>query len=524
MSRINTNVPSLVARANLMRSGQELEVRLNRLSTGLRINRGADDPAGLIVSERLRSDLRGTDQGIKNSERASSVIATSEGSLAEVSDLLNSIRALIVEAANTGATSPEERRANQLQIDSAIDSITRIANTASFGGLKLLNGSLDYTLSGLAAAEIAKAQIHGASFIGTNRLQVEVDVLASAQTGMLFLRGDYALASAANGTLLSSVTLEIAGARGVSEINFTSGQSLAAVRDAVNTRTSITGVRARLINDSDTSSGLVFESDGYGSNQFTSVRRVNAPPGIPTTWQTYQLAENANFPGFGPPFDWAAHLGSGLLNEAFRDAGRDVTALINGTLATGDGLSVSVNAPSLSLGLLLTAEFATDPGQGASTFSITGGGALFQLGPQVTAQQQTNIGVQSIAASSLGGTMVNGSLQFLSSLKSGQVNSIAEAVKSNDFSGASDILESAIDEVSVLRGRLGAFERNVLQTNVRSLQAAFENISASESKIRDADFAAETSQLTRAQILQTAGTTVLALANQTSQQVLQLLG
>jgi flagellin len=107
MSRINTNVPSLVARANLHRSGQELDIRLNRLSTGLRINRGADDPAGLIVSERLRSDLKGAEQGIKNSDRASSVIATTEGSLAEVGDLLNSIRALIVEAANTGAISPE---------------------------------------------------------------------------------------------------------------------------------------------------------------------------------------------------------------------------------------------------------------------------------------------------------------------------------------------------------------------------------------------------------------------------------
>lgn len=523
MSRINTNVPSLVARANLTRSSQELEVRLSRLSTGLRISRGADDPAGLIVSERLRSDIRGADQGIKNSERASSVIATSEGSLAEVSDLLNSIRALIVEAANAGATSPEERRANQMQIDSAIDSITRIANTASFGGLKLLNGSMDYTLSGLNASEVAKAQIFGASFIGTNNLQVEVDVLASAQTGMLLVRGDYPGNPAANGTLLSSVSVEIAGSRGVTEFSFTSGQSLQAVANAVNTRTSITGVRAVLINPADQTSGLRFESEGFGSNSFVSVRRLNAGTAA-TTWQTYHIANQANFPGSGPPFDWAAHIGSGLLANATRDAGRDVTALINGTLATGDGLAVSVNAPSLSLRMMLTQSFATDPTSGASVFSITGGGALFQLGPQVTAQQQTNVGIQSIAASSLGGTLINGSLQFLNSLKSGQDNSVAESHKRNDYSGASEILESAIDEVAVLRGRLGAFERNVLQTNVRSLQAAFENLTASESKIRDADFAAETSYLTRAQILQAAGTTVLSLANQSSQQVLQLLG
>src|SRR5262252_9086899 len=108
MSRINTNIPSLIARANLSKSADELNIRLQRLSTGLRINRGADDPAGLIISERLRSDIAGNDQGIQNSDRASSVIATTEGSLSEVSDLLNSIRALIVESANTGANSAEE--------------------------------------------------------------------------------------------------------------------------------------------------------------------------------------------------------------------------------------------------------------------------------------------------------------------------------------------------------------------------------------------------------------------------------
>ena len=159
-----------------------------------------------------------------------------------------------------------------------------------------------------------------------------------------------------------------------------------------------------------------------------------------------------------------------------------------------------------------------------SSFFITGGGALFQLGPQVTAQQQTNVGVQSIAASNLGATLIGGSLQFMNSLKSGQANSIAESVRRSDFTQASAVLESAIDEVAVLRGRLGAFERNVLQTNVRSLQSAFENLSASDSTIRDADFAEETSALTRAQILTSAGTSVLALANQQSQQVLQLLG
>jgi flagellin len=525
MARINTNVPSLVARANLTRSGDDLQTRLQRLSTGLRINRGADDPAGLIVSERLRSDIKGTDQGIKNSERASSVIATAEGSLSEVSELLNSIRSLIVQSANTGGTSEEERAANQLQIDSAIDSITRISNTASFGGLKLLNGSLDYTLSGVNTGAISKAQVFSASFVGANNLNVDVDVLASAQTGALFLAGDYAANPGGNGTVLSNTTLRITGPRGVAEITVVAGASLSQLESAVDGTTAQTGISARLINPSDPTSGMVFETTDFGSSAFVKVERLDDPSDPnDSSWHTYQLANDAPVPSFGPPFDWSGLLGAGTLTLAKRDEGKDVTALINGTLATGDGLNVSVNAPSLALKLTLEQSMATDPTLAPTSFYITGGGSLFQLGPEVNAQQQVNLGIQSIAASNLGGTLTNGSLLFLSSLKKGQPNSVDQSTQRNDFTAASDILDTAIDEVSVLRGRLGAFERNVLDTNVRSLQSAFENLTASESKIRDADFAAESSALTRAQILQSAGTTVLTLANQSSQQVLQLLG
>ena len=524
MARINTNVPSLIARSQLLRNNNELEFRLQRLSTGLRINRGADDPAGLITSERIRSDIKGVQQGVDNAERASSVISTSEAALAEVSDLLNSVKALIVQSANTGGTSSEERAANQQQIDSAIDSITRISNTASFGGLKLLNGSLDYTLSSLNTTEVARAQVFGASFVASSRLRVDVDVLASAQVGALFLRGDYTGPNATyNGQILSTTTLRIAGTRGVSEITIVSHTTMTNVAQAVNNLTSLTGIRARLLNTLDNTSGLVFEAIDYGSQSFVSVDRLGGPTTPADNYfGTYKFADSAERPAY--PLDWATLISGGAVTRSNRDAGRDVTALVNGTLATGDGLSLSINSPALSLKLLLDEAYATSPPQPTSSFYVTGGGALFQLGPEVTAQQQSNVGVQSIAASSLGGTLQGGTLQFLNSLKSGSDNSISASVARNNFTGSSDVLESAIDEIAILRGRLGAFERNVLDTNVRSLQSAFENLTASESKIRDADFAEETSQLTRAQILSSAGTSVLALANQQSQQVLQLLG
>jgi flagellin len=518
MARINTNVSSLVSRANLARSNEDLQVRLERLSTGLRINRGADDPAGLITSERLRSDIQGVNQGIQNGDRASSVIATAEGSLSEVNDLLNSIKSLIVESANTGASSSAERDANQLQIDSAIDSITRISNTASFGGLKLLNGSLDYVLSGVTTSAVAKAQVFNASFIGNSSLQVNVNVVASAQVGALYLRGDYATQPAWNGRVQSALTLEIAGAKGVTVVQIPQSATLDSLISAVNSFTSLTGVVASRLNASNIASGMVFKAADFGSESYVSVKRQGGPNSpAADSFKTYQLANNAAVPASGA-FNWA----SASLALANRDAGKDVSALVNGTLATGDGLTVSVNQPSLSVKLLLTQALATMPGHGSSFF-ITGGGALFQLGPQVTAQQQTNISIPSIAASNLGGVLTGANLEFLSSIKSGQANSIRSSVDRGDFSTASGILDKAIDEVSILRGRLGAFEKNVLETNTRSLQATFENLTSSVSRIRDADFAAESSALTRAQILTNAGTSVLQLANQQSQQVLQLL-
>lgn len=518
MARINTNVASVIAQANLSRSQSDLQVHLERLSTGLKINRGADDPAGLIISERIRSDIEGINQGIANSSRASSVISTTESSLAEVNDLLNSIRSLIVQSANTGATSDAERAANQLQIDSAIDSITRISNTATFGGLKLLNGSLDYQVSGIDSSSISNVQVNNASFVSTDNLQVNVDVIASAQVGALFFQGS----TTPPGITQSALTLEVKGLDGVETIQIGSGQSLNAIVQAVNNTTALTGVSARLVNGN-VNSGIVFESSGYGSKSFVSVKRLGGPGPSSDSFKTYKFANNAPVPS-SSPFAWTSFISSQLLVPADRDEGKDVSALVNGNLATGDGLRVTTNSPSLGLSLTLAAANGTNPTATPTNFYITGGGALFQLGPDVNALQQATIGIQSVAASQLGGTFNGATVEYLNSLKSGQPNSIAASVTRGNFKPASDILATAIDQITELRGRLGAFEKNVLETNTRSLQSQFENLTASNSAIRDADFAQESSALTRAQILASAGTSTLALANQQSQQVLQLLG
>jgi flagellin len=521
MSRINSNIPSMIARSNLRKANDDLQVRLQRLSTGLRINRGADDPAGLIISNRLGSEISGLQQAVKNSDRASSVISTTEGALSEAADLLNSIKGLVVEAANTGAISDEERTANQLQIDSAIDSITRISDSASFGGLKLLNGSLDYNLSGLKSSAISKAQIFNANMTNRTSLQVNVETVASAQTGRLYVNGRYPAASAAwNGRIQSAVRIEVAGKRGVKVLEFLQSATMDSIVAAVNNVSEATGVSASVINTTGATalamkSGITFSSVDFGSDEFVSVKRVGAGQAA-TKWQTYKIDDAQIVPA-------ALNFGTMLVSEY--DKGRDVYALINGALGTGRGLKVALPDSSvLGLELILNSQFATTP-TSKTTFNITGGGALYQLGGDINSTQQINIGLQSVNAARLGGTLIKNPatgvtlLQFLESVRSGGTNDL----NSGNFQNASEIISSSIDEISVMRGRLGALEKNTLDTNVRSIQTAIENLTSSQSTIRDADFAAETSALTRAQILSQASTSVVQLANQSSQNVLALL-
>jgi flagellin len=180
MTRINTNVPSLVAQNRLQSSNADLQQALTRLSTGLRINSGADDPAGLIASEALRSEVTSLGRAISNTRRASQIISTADSALGQTSNLLNDIRGLVVEAANSGALSDEEIAANQLQIDSSLEAINRIAQTTTFQGRKLLDGSLDFISTASSVTTLANSKIDQANLGATGRIDVAVDIQAAA--------------------------------------------------------------------------------------------------------------------------------------------------------------------------------------------------------------------------------------------------------------------------------------------------------------------------------------------------------
>jgi flagellin len=478
MARINTNVAGLVAQRHLTQSYTDLGRTIQRLSSGLRITRGADDPAGLIVSERLRSEIGAVRQAVTNTQRASNIIATTEGALDEVARLLRDIQARIIESANSGALSDDEIRANQLQVDSAIASITRIANSTTFAGRKLLNGSLGYITSGVSDSIITGLAIHGVQFGTQQYIPVNVDVIQSAQHARLFYTQP---------SLSAAVAIEIAGDVGVTTLNFASGSTATQIIQAINLVSDATGVSAALVNPSVPASGVVLSSTGLGSKEFVSVQVL---------------------PGGGSFVTYDALGGS----PVERDTGRDASALINGALALADGNELALKTSVLDIELRLADNF----GKGLTSFAITSGGALFQVGPQVTSDLQVNVGVGSVSASRLG----NATIGFLSQVQSDGPYSLIMGKGLQ----AQEIVKESIKQVAVLRGRLGAFEKNTLDTNANQLSITLENLAASESTIRDADFADETSQLSRAQILVAAGTSVLALAQQTPQSVLQLLG
>jgi flagellin len=465
MARINTNVSSLIAQRVFRSNNDKLNTSLQRLSTGLKINSGADDPAGLIASENLRSEQTGLTTAIDNAQRASNIIGTAEGGLNEVSSLLNELTGLVGQAANSGGLSDDEKKADQLQVDSILGTINRIAASTSFQGKKLLNGNLDYTTSSVASTAIDNLHVNAARLADGATTDVVVQVVTSAQTAKV---------GYTNGTITGgTATIEVAGNAGTEQLSFASGTTVSNIAAAVNAVKTATGVSATI-----SGSDIRFESTDYGSSQFVSVQAVSGGFTIATP----------------------------------KASGTDAAVTVNGSAAQADGTHISFRNSSLDVDFDLDSTFNKP---GTTTFGITGGGATFALGAKVTENDKASIGIGSVSTGTLGDSTTG----FLASLGSGGANSLT----GNNLVTAQKIVDNAITQVATLRGRLGAFQKFTIGSTINSLGVAFENTSAAESAIRDTDFAEETSQLTRSQILSQAATTVLTQANSAPQAALSLL-
>ncbi len=472
MININTNIPSMVAARILNFQDTQLSQSLRRLGTGLRINSGKDDPAGLIASEGLRAEKRAIAAARYNISRAENVIASAEGGLDEVSKLLLELEELVGKSSNEAGLSDAERNANQLQIDAVLDSVNRIATSNEFNGRKLLNGELDYNTSAVDAADFDNVRINSARIANNAYRTADVTVTGAAQVATL----TYEAAATGSGT----TTIEITGSKGTETLAFASGTAIATVATAVSQGSSLTGVSASVIS----ATGLAFYSTEYGGSEFVTVQALAG---------TFTV--------------------TGGDAGATKDYGQDVTVNVNGVAAVTDGLNAKVRSNTLAVDLDLSATFGTTPG--SSTFYITGGGADFMIAPTISLNGMASLGISAVSSSSLG----NGSVGYLSTLGSGQTN----AVDSGNFTVAQRIIRAAQTQVSELRGRLGAFQKDTLTPTSNSLAITLENITAAEASIRDTDFAVETSNLTRSQILVQSAMNILRIANMQPQSVLSLL-
>jgi flagellin-like hook-associated protein FlgL len=235
MTRINTNVSSLLAQNALNQSNQSLQTALTRLSTGLRINSAADDPSGLIASDALGSEIASTQQAVSNTQQADEMISTADSALTQVTTLLTNIRGLISAAANTGTMTADQIQANQQQIDASLNAIDQISQTTQFQGQNLLDGSLGFVTQGVNASQISNLNINQVNFGTAKTVGVTADVLSQGTKASLSYNG---------GATTNPLVLTVGGANGYNTYNFAANTSIADMASAINADSQSTGVQA----------------------------------------------------------------------------------------------------------------------------------------------------------------------------------------------------------------------------------------------------------------------------------------
>ncbi len=446
MTSINTNVNSLIAQRVLGQQNKALSTSLERLSTGLKVNRGADGPAALIASENLRSEKVSISAAIGNAERADQISNIAEGGLAEIQSLLTEVQGLVSETANDTGLSTEEKEANQFQVDQILQTIDRIASTTSFSGTKLLNGTQDFVVSGVHA-NVTDYTVNAAKFEEGTNLAVTIAVTASAQHAGLFMSTAGAL-DLTNAT--DTFVVEVGGAKGSREFSFASGATTTQMAASINQFKSVTGVSAAT-----SGTGIVLKSTEFGSDQFVSFDVVTQAGQAGSVYTLSSIDEDVANTGGGTAYS--------AVSAPVRDEGQDVTALINGSLARGKGRTISISTDGLDADITLNTTAATAAGSTAA-LTITGGGATFNIGPKIDVSNQVRLGLSNVASRKIGDSTDG----FLDTLKSGGTNSLL----SDNLADAEKIVGNSINQISKMRGRLGAFQSNVIGSTLNTLNVA----------------------------------------------------
>jgi flagellin len=472
---LDTNINSLNAQRNLNTSQASLSTALQRLSSGLRINSAADDAAGLAISSQFTTQINGTNQAVSNANNAISEAQTAGGALSTLTDSLQSIRTLAVEAAN-GSNSPTDRAALDQQVQAQISEITRIASQTSFNGLNVLDGSSGVTTYQVGANVGNTISVNLAQGVRADQIG-QYASSTNTVTGTALATGDLSL-QVGNGAVVS-VAASVAGTANLGQ---TAGSAYA-LAQSINSA-GITGLTATATT-STAAAAFTTVAGAAGGSYALAINGINVfgtsgqALGVGTTLTQSQVQTAVN----------AVSTQTGVVASA------DSTGKL--VLTAADGSNITA----------VETKTAVTGGAGAGTTTATFGKLTVSAASAITVAGNTPASAGLVA-----GTVAasSGLLSTQNVLTVAAANSTIHAV------------DSALATVSAFQSQLGAIQNRFTST-VSNLQSTAQNLTASRSTIQDTNFAAETANLTQSQVLQQAGISVLAQANSEPQLILKLL-
>jgi len=491
MAVINTNNASLNAQRNLGASNGTLETSLRRLFSGLRINSAKDDAAGLAIASRMTAQVRGLNQAVRNANDAISLSQTAEGALGESSNILRRIRDIAVQSAND-TNSGTDRAALQQEVQQMQAELNRIANETEFNGKKLLDGSF------VAQQFQVGANAHqtiGISMGSAKATEMGNQTLTTDGTALVAVQGtDLATITGGAGNGVLGQTLSVNGSIGSADVTVVAGDSAKELAQKVNAATERTGVSA----SARTTARLTVSAADSFSFQVVGEGGT-----------AVQVSGNVTDPNDLSGLAAAINAKSGTTGIAATAYGTRIELVSQ----TGDDIAIdgmtSTNASTMTLagydadGTTLSGTTATI--DATNTAALIGGRVQFASSDAYTVTGGTADLISSAAAAS--------TLDTVSSIN------VGTQLGAND---AISIVDGALGFINGLRAKLGAVQNRV-ESTVSNLSATAENLTAARSRIEDADFAKETAELARSQVLQQAGMAMLAQANALPNNVLSLL-
>ena len=494
---INTNIPSLNAQRNLSQSQSALATSLQRLSSGMRINSAKDDAAGLAISERFSSQIRGLNQAVRNANDGVSLAQTGEGALAEVTSNLQRIRELAVQSVNS-TNSSSDRAALDLEVQQRLAEIDRTSVQTSFNSLKILDGTFGTSTFQVGANVGETISVNLSTSTRTSAIGKTADYVGGSSYSSALGVGQQGTGVTA--TNLTGTNLKIALGSG-STVDIGAATAGTATGQGVQSAyAKVAAINAAGIG------GLTAVADTTIAINFTT-----------TSTNGYALSLNGTAVQSATT---AALTGAQLaVNINSNSSVTGVTATFSSgvmTLNAADGRDISIaQTATATEGFQATASVASNNSVNAALTTFAGGTQTDIAVGSIRLTAAEAISVQGTDASKIGYTATSFALGN-SALSSSSVTTVANA---NTMIGKVD---SALATISTLRSTFGALQ-NRFESVTTSLAATSENLTAARSRILDADYAQETAALTRNQILQQAGIAMLSQANQLPYTVLSLL-